>query len=66
MLSFTWVQGILENEADFLEKINILNSVLALKCRQTLLHHIWNPEYLMEKCSVVFNVTNQNTRTELQ
>lgn len=34
MLCLTWVQGILDNEADFLEKINLLNSALALKCRQ--------------------------------
>lgn len=34
MLSLTWIQGILDNEADFSEKINVLNSTLALKCRQ--------------------------------
>jgi len=34
MYSLTWIQGILDNEADFSEKINILNSALALTCRQ--------------------------------
>lgn len=34
MLSLTWIQGVLDNEADFLEKINILNSALAVKRKQ--------------------------------